>query len=142
MLTSQVILELLDHGAAVTPKNERGMTAFLEAADHGHFEAMRLLHNRGSDPHAVNNHGDGAADLSKWGRDAQMISEWLSNLGVVRDSALLTTPDSESRRVMFNNNLMIQTSNRRSNSIRNHKNILVIFIHNLRHMPNMRRNST
>ena len=39
----QILLELLNAGASVTATNERGMTAFLEAADSGGFELMRLL---------------------------------------------------------------------------------------------------
>lgn len=80
---AQVVLELLDRGATLSHRNGRGMTAFLEAADHGHFEVMRLLHERGVDVHAVNNNGENAADLSKWGREAEKITDWLSKLGVV-----------------------------------------------------------
>ncbi|KAL1529249.1 hypothetical protein AB1Y20_000204 [Prymnesium parvum] len=80
---SKVVLELLDRGATLSHRNGRGMTAFLEAADHGHFEVMRLLHERGVDVHAVNNNGENAADLSKWGREAEKITDWLSKLGVV-----------------------------------------------------------
>ena len=78
-----MILELLEHGAAVSHKNSRGASALLEAADAGNFETMRVLQERGADVHVTNSHGDNAADLSKWGRDSDKIGDWLKKLGVV-----------------------------------------------------------
>ena len=61
----------------------RGRWDALEAADAGRLKALKLLHEHGADLHAVNQHGDGALELSRWARDAEGIKAFLKSEGVV-----------------------------------------------------------
>ena len=82
--TKEVVELLLAAGAKAEHANKNQMTCFLEACETGTLDLIKLmLSTPGTDVHAKSRHGDGALELSRWGRDADEIQELLKARGVV-----------------------------------------------------------
>ena len=60
----QLVTMLLDKGAAVEARDDRGRTALMAAAELGHAEIVDLLLGRGADPRDRDATGKSAADLA------------------------------------------------------------------------------
>ena len=60
----QLVTMLLDKGATLEARDDRGRTALMAAAELGHAEVVDLLLKRGADPHARDTAGKSAADLA------------------------------------------------------------------------------
>ena len=60
----QLVTVLLDKGAAVEARDDRGRTALMAAAELGHAEIVDLLLKRGADPRDRDAMGKSAADLA------------------------------------------------------------------------------
>lgn len=73
---------LLQHGADVQHKNRMGMLPFLEAAEAGSLELLKLLLAHGADAHAQSKHSEGALELSRWTRHSDEIAAFLKEHGV------------------------------------------------------------
>ena len=75
---------LVEHGASVAHANRAGNTPLLDAAESGNPELVKwLLEQPGIDVHAKNRHGDGAIELSQWGRESETVGGLLKAKGVV-----------------------------------------------------------
>ena len=60
----QLVTLLLDKGAAVEARDDRGRTALMAAAELGHADIVDLLLRKGADPRNRDTMGKSAADLA------------------------------------------------------------------------------
>ena len=64
-----LITLLLDYGACVNKSSDQANTALMEACARGHYEAARVLLERGADPAAANKWGQTVRDWARWAPD-------------------------------------------------------------------------
>ena len=74
MGNDEVVLLLLEHGAEVSARNNKGGTPLHYAARHGHSETLRFLLHTGADLQSRNNNGWTPEDLARVYSHPQVVA--------------------------------------------------------------------
>ena len=76
----------MNHGANIDCKDDNGFTPLMVAAQQGHVDTVKMLHERGADVFATNDYGSSAITIASQYNRAETVQYLVEEAGVGVDT--------------------------------------------------------